>query len=1151
MEASSSSPCSSSSASRLCSYHVFLSFRGEDTRKGFTDHLCASLERKGITTFRDDKDLERGHLISQKLINAIQDSMFAITILSSDYASSSWCLDELQMIMECSSNNNLQVLPVFYGVDPSDVRHQRGCFEDAFRKHQEKYGKNSDRVERWRDALTQVASYSGWDSKGQHEASLVENIAQHIHRKLVPKFPSCTENLVGISSKVKQVNKLIGMQLNDVRFIGIWGMGGIGKSTIARAVYEAIQGEFQHACFLANVRELSEKNDLVHTQRQLLSHVNISRNDFHNLYDGKNTIQNSLCRKKVLLVLDDVNELNQLENLAGKQDWFGPGSRVLITTRDKHLLMTHGVHKTYQVGTLFPNEALNLFCLNAFKGDQPQEGYLDLSKEVVDYTGGLPLALEVLGSYLYRRNVDIWHSAIKKIKSVPHPRIQDKLKLSYESLDTMEKDIFLDIACFFKGMKGDQVIDILESFGYCPQIGIEILIERSLITLDSMNNKLGMHDLLQEMGRDIVFQESPNDPSRRSRLWSQEDIDHVLTKNKGTEAIKCIDMKLLRPYEARWNNKAFSKTSQLKFLSLCEMQLPLGLSCLPCSLKVLHWRGCPLKTLPLTTQLDEVVDIKLSHSKVQQLWQGIKFMEKLKYLNMAFSKNLKRMPDLSGVPNLEKLILKGCEGLTEVHPSLVHHKKVALMNLEDCKNLKSLPGKLEMSSLKKLILSGCCEFEFLPEFGGKMENLSVLALEGTAIKKLPSSLGCLVGLTNLNLKDCKTLVCLPDTIHGLNSLIILDISGCSKLYRLPDGLKELKSLEELHANDTSIDELPSSIIFLDSLKVLSFAGCKRPLTKSMNWFLPFNWMFRSQPDSTGFRFPTSGWSFPSLKCLNLSYCNLSEESIPNYFRHLSSLKSLDLTDLASSMIQLDASNCGSLETTKFNPAKPCSLFTSPRQLSYFQKLCQTSDGFYLPCARFDMFIPGKEIPSCYADPPELCKHEIECYLFSRNGKKLITTRRLPPMDPCYPHLYILYLSIDQFRDEILKDDFWSDIEFALKCYCCNSLQVVRCGCRLVCKQDVEDWNKLKSKFNENARAMNALDKYLYKMSKVMQDDSVSSMLTPADKMKINSAIIKGKSLIDNHGNQHRETCVFVDFMKELESIFESTLKKINKDYLLL
>jgi hypothetical protein len=103
----------------------------------------------------------------------------------------------------------------------------------------------------------------------RHEASLVENIAQHIHRKLVPKLPSCTENLVGIVSKVEEVNKFLGMGLNDVRFIGIWGMGGIGKSTIARAVYEAIRCEFELTCFLENVRDISETNGLVHLQRQL------------------------------------------------------------------------------------------------------------------------------------------------------------------------------------------------------------------------------------------------------------------------------------------------------------------------------------------------------------------------------------------------------------------------------------------------------------------------------------------------------------------------------------------------------------------------------------------------------------------------------------------------------------------------------------------------------------------------------------------------------------------------------------------------------------------------------------------------------------------------------------------------------------------
>ncbi|XP_061361224.1 TMV resistance protein N-like [Gastrolobium bilobum] len=1128
---------SSSPSSGACTYHVFLSFRGEDTRKGFTDHLCASLERKGITTFRDDKDLERGQVISQELLKAIEESMFAITILSPNYASSTWCLDELQKIVECNNNKNLRlaIMPVFYGVDPSDVRHQRGSYEEAFKKHEENFQQDREKVQRWRDALRHAASHSGWDSKDRHEAALVESITELVHKKLIPKLPSCTENLVGIASRVEEVNRLIGMGLSDVRFIGIWGMGGIGKTTIARAVYEAlaINGKFEATCFLGNVREVSETNGLVHIQRELLCRLNISSSSCYDLCDGKKTIQNSLCRKKVLLVLDDVNEVNQLENLAGKQDWFGQGSRVIITTRDMHLLVTHGVHKTYKVGRLCQNEALHLFCLKAFKRDQPQEGYLDLSNEVVDYTGDLPLALEVLGSYLYGRTVDVWHSAVKKLRSVPHPKIQDTLKISYDGLDSMEKNIFLDIACFFKGMKRDELIDILENCDYCPQIGIEILIERSLVSLDPGNNELRMHDLLREMGRNIVFQESPNDPGRRSRLWFQEDIDHVLAKNKGTEAIHGIVLNLPQPYEARWNTEAFSKTSQLKFLSLCEMQLPLGLSFLPSSVKVLHWRGCPLKTLPLRNQLDEVVDIKLSHSEIEQLWQGIKFMEKLKYLNLTFSKNLKRLPDFSGVPNLETLVLKGCESLTEVHPSLVQHNKVVLMNFEDCKSLRALPGKLEMSSLKELILSGCSEFKFLPEFGERMEHLSMLALEGTAIKKLPSSLGCLVGLAVLNLKNCKSLVCLPDSIHGLISLRILNISGCSKLSRLPEGLKEIKCLEELDASESGIEELPSLVFYLENLKVLSFAGCKGSVSNSVN-LSHFNWLFRSKPAFTGFRLPPSVSSLPSLRYINLSYCNLSEESIPHDFCHLSSLLSLDLTgnnfvsipssisklpklkflglnrcqklqllpDLPSSIIELDASNCNSLETSKFNPTKPCSLFASPVKLCLPRELNSFIEELCLPSARFDMLYTGSEIPSwfvpqkcvswakiqvpnncpldewvgfvlcfllvSYADPPESCCHEIDCYLFGPNGKMFVATRTLPPMEQGYPHLYILYLSIDRFRERILEDDdYWSTIEFALKSYCCQSLQIVRCGSRLVCKQDVENWNKAMSQCNSS------------------------------------------------------------------------------------
>ncbi|QHO08759.1 hypothetical protein S83_048478 [Arachis hypogaea] len=159
----------SSSASipppRSCTYHVFLSFRGEDTRTNFTSHLYAALNRKGITTYKDDQNLRKGHVISKELLKAIEESMFAVIVFSPDYASSSWCLDELQKIIECKNQLGLQIEAVFYGVEPYHVRHQRGTFEEAFKKHEERH--DSEKVKRWRDALTQVAAHSGWTSKNQ------------------------------------------------------------------------------------------------------------------------------------------------------------------------------------------------------------------------------------------------------------------------------------------------------------------------------------------------------------------------------------------------------------------------------------------------------------------------------------------------------------------------------------------------------------------------------------------------------------------------------------------------------------------------------------------------------------------------------------------------------------------------------------------------------------------------------------------------------------------------------------------------------------------------------------------------------------------------------------------------------------------------
>ena len=144
-------------------YDVFVTFRGTDTRFNFTDHLFAALQRNGIVAFRDGNDLQRGESIAPELRRAIEASQVFIVVFSKNYASSTWCLRELEKILECSQLHGKRVLPVFYDVDPSVVRKQSGNYEKAFAEHEETFKNDSQMVQRWRETLTQVANLSGWD----------------------------------------------------------------------------------------------------------------------------------------------------------------------------------------------------------------------------------------------------------------------------------------------------------------------------------------------------------------------------------------------------------------------------------------------------------------------------------------------------------------------------------------------------------------------------------------------------------------------------------------------------------------------------------------------------------------------------------------------------------------------------------------------------------------------------------------------------------------------------------------------------------------------------------------------------------------------------------------------------------------------------
>ena len=345
-----------------------------------------------------------------------------------------------------------------------------------------------------------------------------------------------------MDSRLEEMNALLSMGSNDVRMIGIYGLGGIGKTTLAKVIYNEIAHQFEDAIFISNVAEAGKCHRLLELQRQLLADI-LGRKfvrRISNIDEGISLIKKTLCSRKVLIILDDVCDLADLESLAGNNQWFGSGSRIVITTRDKHILDAHGVDQLYEVRGLESEEAFQLFFSKAFKKNLPEEGYWNLSNLAVNYCGGLPLALKVLGSYLYGMTIPQWESALDKLQREPEENIQNVLKISFDQLDRTEKELLLDVACFFEGEDTDVVERILG--------GMRSLNDRCLITFS--DNKIRMHGLIQKMSWEIVRAEFPSEPGKWSRLWHPCDVLHTLISN--TVRAKCLNLfKHLRHFHVR------------------------------------------------------------------------------------------------------------------------------------------------------------------------------------------------------------------------------------------------------------------------------------------------------------------------------------------------------------------------------------------------------------------------------------------------------------------------------------------------------------------------------------------------------------------------------------------------------------------------
>ncbi|XP_040966480.1 disease resistance protein RUN1-like, partial [Gossypium hirsutum] len=625
----------------------------------------------------------------------------------------------------------------------------------------------------------------------------------------------------------------------DFRMLGIWGMGGIGKTTLADAIYHHVSNGFQRCCFLANVREQEEQRELLKLRKEFLSTIL----EDENLYISTPTIGSGfltdrLSKKKVLIVCDDVSKLSQLEFLFGGINRFGPGSRVIVTTRNKQVLVRCGIDLIYDVKELDEDESVQLFCQCAFKSNNPTEYQLKLSKMVLSVANGNPLA----------------------IRLVPKQDIQEVLKWSFDGLDCEEKEMFLDIACFFKGKHRDYVTSIMDACYDSAHSGIENLIDKSLISVSQ--NQIAMHDLLQQMGWNIVRDESPLKLEKRSRLWIPEDSYSVLSENNDLVNLKIIRLdgsqNLVRipdPSSATnlekidlWGcsnlRELPSSLQHLEKLSFLNFRSCKNLRSLPSfykdtSLTELDIRGCSnLYSFPeIMDTMESLRHLYLSGTALKELPSSIENLIGLKQLRL---KNYKKLVCLSDsfykLKSLKRFYLKGCSRL-ETFPEIIDNMEMLRDDLKGS-DLKELPSSIDnLISLVDLKLKNCCSrLETFPEIMDTMERLRRLDLDQTALKELPSSIDNLIGLEELVLNNCENLVCLPDNFYKLKSLKRLTLQDCSRLEIFPEILETMERLRDLDLSGTALKELPSSVENLIGLEYLILENCENLVCLPDNFY---------------------------------------------------------------------------------------------------------------------------------------------------------------------------------------------------------------------------------------------------------------------------------------------------------------------------
>lgn len=817
-------------------------------KKTFASHLYRRLLLHGFRVFLDIQEMEEGESLTCQIQGAIRSASVHVAIFSPRYAESKWCLDELIFMLESKA----PIIPVFYGVKPAELRwtgSRHGVYAESLynlekkKTHEDKLRYDSNTIEKWRKALCDVAEISGFDLQeacNGDEGELVERIVQRVLKLIKHTLMSVAKYPTGLNEKVEDFEKTVLLkqqQIGKAHVVGILGMGGIGKTTMAKELFNRKHSDYTRSCFLSDVRENASKTSLILLQSKLLKGLTKLDIQIEHIGEGIQKLKDQLSFFRTLIILDDVDNADQVDALLPLEvkHVLRSDSLILITSRDKNVLARSGVEDSsiYKMTGLSTQHSSELFCLYAFSQRDPLPGFEYLVEDFLRACDGLPLSLIVFGALLYGNNDKSYWEDLRDRILIPGD-IQQKLKISYDALNREEQQIFLDISCFLIGKMRDMAIKIWDGSGLKGLLGFQNLQNKCLIEVNN-KNFIKMHHHLRDLGRDIA--ETHGLPLR---LWRPTgNLDDLLKQLSGISEVRGISMApshvdsddvqyemLLSdmPWYKRKSHELFLnrmklrnssthysgvRRTMLQFLetedALLERILRRAQS--P-NLVWLSWSKCPYSSLPSWIPTENLRVLQVAGSELKTLWQG-QLQAPLQLRELQIIAPLSEIPKSIG--------------------QLTHLQRITIIYLPRLPGqikLKRLPNEFcQLGLLKTLELRGCSRLMSLPNSFGDLTNLEHINLSGSSnLEILLNSFGSLIRLKYLDLNGCSNLTISNGTFGHISSLEYINLSYCEKIQVLPSQVAHQRSLENLYLRNTKVRELPSAIGNLSYLEILELGS---------------------------------------------------------------------------------------------------------------------------------------------------------------------------------------------------------------------------------------------------------------------------------------------------------------------------------------